>query len=184
MTTAKRLSDFPVLDTPTSETQLPVMHLGKNRKIPIAGIKKALTLAKDDVGLGNVDNTADQDKPISIATQQALDGKSNRNHQHSYDEIAGLSDVLDGKADRMHTHPEFQSLAQEIAAKADQSHTHQIQNIVGLSQALTDRPTSAEVSQTLSGYVSKDDLATVIDSVNQHVDTSNVGQATLTNYNW
>lgn len=32
-------------------------------------------LAKSDVGLGNVDNTADADKPISDATQAALDGK-------------------------------------------------------------------------------------------------------------
>lgn len=31
-----------------------------------------VTLAKDDVGLSNVDNTSDLDKPISIATQNAL----------------------------------------------------------------------------------------------------------------
>lgn len=33
------------------------------------------TLDKSDVGLGNVDNTSDEDKPISTATQSALDGK-------------------------------------------------------------------------------------------------------------
>jgi hypothetical protein len=32
-------------------------------------------LDKNSVGLGNVDNTADLDKPISTATQNALDGK-------------------------------------------------------------------------------------------------------------
>jgi hypothetical protein len=32
-------------------------------------------LVKGDVGLGNVDNTSDADKPISTATQTALDGK-------------------------------------------------------------------------------------------------------------
>jgi len=32
-------------------------------------------LDKNSVGLGNVDNTADLDKPISTATQSALDGK-------------------------------------------------------------------------------------------------------------
>lgn len=36
-----------------------------------------ITLAKGDVGLGNVDNTSDEDKPISAATQSALDGKAN-----------------------------------------------------------------------------------------------------------
>lgn len=33
------------------------------------------TLAKADVGLGSVDNTSDADKPVSTATQTALDGK-------------------------------------------------------------------------------------------------------------
>ena len=34
-----------------------------------------VSLGKNSVGLGNVDNTADLDKPISTATQNALDGK-------------------------------------------------------------------------------------------------------------
>ena len=42
-----------------------------------------------DVGLGNVDNTADADKPVSTAQQTALDGKSDTGHSHT------LSDVTD-----------------------------------------------------------------------------------------
>lgn len=34
-----------------------------------------VTLAKSDIGLGNVDNTSDLNKPISTATQTALNGK-------------------------------------------------------------------------------------------------------------
>lgn len=41
----------------------------------VAGRTGAVTLAKSDVGLGNVDNTSDADKPVSTATQNALDGK-------------------------------------------------------------------------------------------------------------
>lgn len=37
----------------------------------------AVLVAKSDIGLGNVDNTADIDKPISTATQTALDTKVN-----------------------------------------------------------------------------------------------------------
>jgi hypothetical protein len=37
----------------------------------------AVTLDKNDVGLGNVDNTSDVNKPISSATQTALDAKEN-----------------------------------------------------------------------------------------------------------
>ena len=39
--------------------------------------KTALGLTKADVGLGSVDNTADLSKPISTATQSALDSKLN-----------------------------------------------------------------------------------------------------------
>jgi hypothetical protein len=41
-----------------------------------AQLKTALGLAKADVGLGNVDNTADTAKPISTAQQTALDLKA------------------------------------------------------------------------------------------------------------
>ena len=41
----------------------------------VAGKTGDITLSKDDVGLSEVDNTSDLDKPISSATQDALDGK-------------------------------------------------------------------------------------------------------------
>ena len=37
-------------------------------------------VTKEQIGLGNVDNTSDLDKPISTATQTALDAKANINH--------------------------------------------------------------------------------------------------------
>ena len=37
-----------------------------------------IDLAKGDVGLGNVDNTSDANKPVSTATQTALDAKTNK----------------------------------------------------------------------------------------------------------
>ena len=40
------------------------------------GDKSWQTLDKNAVGLGNVDNTADASKPVSTATQAALDGKA------------------------------------------------------------------------------------------------------------
>jgi len=41
----------------------------------VAGKTGAVTLFRTDVGLGNVDDTSDATKPISIATQAALDAK-------------------------------------------------------------------------------------------------------------
>lgn len=46
--------------------------------VTVAQIKNDLALEKADVGLGNVDNTADVDKPISTDTQTALDGKKDK----------------------------------------------------------------------------------------------------------
>lgn len=41
-------------------------------------------VTKSQVGLGNVDNTSDANKPISTATQTALNGKANASHTHNY----------------------------------------------------------------------------------------------------
>ncbi len=43
------------------------------------------SVTASQVGLGNVNNTSDANKPISTATQTALNGKSDTGHTHSYD---------------------------------------------------------------------------------------------------
>ena len=54
-----------------------------NGKVPTSrtvngkALSANITLDKDDVGLGNVDNTSDANKPISTATQTALNAKQN-----------------------------------------------------------------------------------------------------------
>lgn len=53
------------------------------------GDKSWQTLNKSAVGLGNVDNTTDANKPISTATQTALDGKSPTSHTHQWSGISG-----------------------------------------------------------------------------------------------
>lgn len=42
------------------------------------------SVTKSQIGLGNVNNTSDAEKPISTAMQTALNGKSNTNHTHYY----------------------------------------------------------------------------------------------------
>lgn len=46
---------------------------------------------KNDVGLGNVDNTSDLNKPISTASQSALDGKANTVHTHNLNYLSEKS---------------------------------------------------------------------------------------------
>ncbi|ADX31960.1 tail fiber protein [Tsukamurella phage TPA2] len=90
----------------------------------VNGRSGAVTLSKTDVQLANVDNTSDASKPISTATQTALDGKAAVNHTHTKADI-GLGNVdntsdaakpistatqtaLDGKAALSHTHTKAQ----------------------------------------------------------------------------
>lgn len=50
-------------------------------------------VTKEQIGLANVDDTADLDKPISYATQAVLDGKADLDHTHTKDDIIGLEDT-------------------------------------------------------------------------------------------
>ena len=56
-----------VVDIATPET----------KKIKVSNLKTSLNIQKSDVGLGDVDNTSDADKPVSTATQTALGLKAN-----------------------------------------------------------------------------------------------------------
>lgn len=66
--------------TTTEKTKLSGIEEGaqKNTVTSVAGKTGAVTLAASDVGLGNVDNISDVNKPISTATQAALDKKQDK----------------------------------------------------------------------------------------------------------
>ena len=49
-----------------------------------------VTVSKSDVGLGAVDNTSDADKPVSTATQAALDAKLDSNKRGAANGVASL----------------------------------------------------------------------------------------------
>lgn len=56
------------------------------------------TPTKADLGLANVDNTSDANKPVSSATQTALNAKANTSHIHAIADTTGLQTALDSKA--------------------------------------------------------------------------------------
>ena len=59
-------------------------------------ITTPLGIVKSDVGLANVDNTSDLAKPISTATQTALDGKSATSHTHVFSEVTAKPTTISG----------------------------------------------------------------------------------------
>jgi len=69
----------------------------------VAGKTGVVTLVKADVGLANVDNTSDANKPISSATQTALNGKANTSHTHTQSQITDLDFPVDSVAGKTGT---------------------------------------------------------------------------------
>lgn len=79
--------------TDADKTKLSGIQAGAqvNAVISVCGKVGAVSLSKSDVGLSNVNNTSDADKPISTAVQTALNSKANNS---ALDLKANKSDVL------------------------------------------------------------------------------------------
>ena len=174
--------------------------------ISVAGRAGAVTLVKADVGLSNADNTSDAAKPVSTATQSALDGKANAVHAHAVSDVTGLQTALDAKASlaspaltgtptaptqtqgnnstRLATTAYVDTLG---AAKANTSHAHAIGDVTSLqtsldakaplaSPALTGTPTAP----TAAAYADSAQIATtaqVLDTVTTVPENAQTGTA-------
>jgi Cu/Ag efflux protein CusF len=75
-----------------------------------AALASFATMTKADVGLSNVDNTSDASKPISTATQTALDGKANTSHTHVAADVTDFQAAVSANA--------------AVAANTAARHTH------------------------------------------------------------
>lgn len=64
-----------------------------------AKLSEKPTYTANEIGLGNVDNTSDIDKPISTATQTALDGKADTGHTHTVSDITDMPAYLTQETD-------------------------------------------------------------------------------------
>lgn len=80
-TTTPKMDGTAAIGTEMAFARGDHVHPSDTSKVPttrkVAGhaLSTDVTLVKSDVGLGNVDNTADVDKPISTAQKTALDNK-------------------------------------------------------------------------------------------------------------
>lgn len=125
------------------------------------------------LGLGNVENTSDLEKPVSAATQAALDTKASKDdlsavtasvtetitprldalasskadvvHTHVVSDITGLSAALAGKAAATHTHAiaDVTNLQAALDGKAPTAHTHSIAEVNNLQATLDGKAAAA-----------------------------------------
>ena len=105
----------------------------------MAQVKTDLALAKADVGLGSVDNTADTAKPVSTAQQTALDLKANLASPTFTGTVAGISKSMVGlgSADNTTDASKPVSTAQAAADTAVQAAAVQRANHTGTQLAAT-----------------------------------------------
>lgn len=127
--------------------------VNSNAVASVNGYTGVVVLTKSDVGLGNVDNTSDLNKPISTATQSALDLKAN---------ISSLADVAtSGDYNDLLNLPTLgTAAAQNISYFALASHTHVISDVTGLQTALDARARKVSPPATATSTGQVNDFAT------------------------
>ena len=114
------------------------------------------SVTKTQVGLGNVDNTSDLDKPISTATQDALDLKYDASNPNGYETPAQLDARDTANRDRVNhtgdqlssTISDFEEAAQDASALMITSATHD-----GVSVSYNDATNVLEFTNTDKGSV-------------------------------
>ena len=95
-----------------------------NRSLADAGIAAAAHgHTKADIGLGNVDDTSDANKPVSLAQQAALDNKSNLGHGHAWNDISGKPATFTPSA-HAHAISDVTGLQSALDGKSASNHNH------------------------------------------------------------
>lgn len=138
----------------------------------------------EDVGLGNVDNTSDLDKPISTATQEALDLKADKTALQETDTRveANSNDITNIKADIV-------DIETNKADKADLENIDQSISIIGstltehqgeiekLGSTVTGLTITVNEKQDKGDYALKSEIPTKLPNPNALTINYNGGQA-------
>jgi hypothetical protein len=178
------LTGKPTIPTLTSQLTNDSGFLTTNAVSSVAGKTGVVTLAKGDVGLGNVDNISDLNKPISTATQTALNAKQNT--------ITNSDSITQGVTNLFLTSAERTKLSNTSGTNTGDNATNTTSNTYAdgkVADAITDGVTTIAPSQNAVFDALAGKLGTALTSANILVGNgSNVatavamsGDATLLN---
>lgn len=133
MTEFKKINELPLVTTIGDNDRLIVETATGTKAVTKSAFKEeAQTITKEDIGLGNVDNTSDMDKPISTLVQTELNKRATVSYVSA----------------------QINDLAETYLAKTDASSTYLTQN--------TASGTYLTQSNAALYYVSKDDFNTAL----------------------
>ncbi len=152
----------------------------------------SVTLVKGDVGLGNVDNTSDLDKPISTATQAALDGKASSAQGAKADSAVQAAGGSTGQVLTKNSNTDNDVAWQTVAAATAVSYAPQtltgaqqgqaIANIgAGVLSGFRNKIINGNfdfwqrgISQTVSGYGSDDRWKNIMNATGARTNTQGI----------
>lgn len=142
-------------------------------------------ITKNTLGLGNVDNTSDKDKPISDAVAAALQLKAALTHIHAQADITGLAEALAGKSATDHTHSivNITNLATQLNKKVDiDTYEEDLAALAwdeDVTAALAAKANTSDVTAALAG---KADAAATNTALAAKANTSDVTAALAEKY--
>ena len=134
--------------------QLYVVYNNKDYRATLATLISLVT--KASVGLGNVDNTSDEEKPVSAATRLALQGKANTADAATKAELTALAQQIQGFVSQDALNTAVANLTQLINAKptTEAMNTAITQALSPISQSLQQHQQTLDaITQSLAGGV-------------------------------
>lgn len=126
----------------------------------------------EQVGLGNVDNTADLDKPISTAVQTALDDKANSKHTHNKSDITDFPNSLPANGGNADTVNGF-GVAEYVTTLPEGEYYTEVARINTRGKKIESCDTS-NLKVGLADYATNADYAMNSNTVNNHTVDSDV----------
>ena len=126
----------------------------------------------EQVGLGNVNNTADLDKPISTAVQTALDDKANSKHTHNKSDITDFPNSLPANGGNADTVNGF-GVAEYVTTLPEGEYYTEAARINTRDKKIESCDTS-NLKVGLADYATNADYAINSNTVNNHTVDSDV----------
>ena len=104
--------------------------------------------------------------------RDALDGKADVEHNHAMRDIDDLDDALDGKADVEHRHTiaDIDTLQTALDRKAEKVHRHTIADIDDLTWSLDQKVNTYDLEQTVDDFAAAR-IAEIVDGAPESLDT-------------
>jgi len=178
--TARSISSFPALASTADGIKILVTYNGQTHLLSLSEIKALIT--KEKIGLGNVDNTSDLDKPLSTAAIAALADKADGSHTHLTSDIDGLDTAISDILARLDNYDgSIQEITAIQTALVDlqnqlNNHQHNISDVDGLDIVVNNYNQMSVDLTALTNAVS-----TLLTSVTAIQTTVNQIQGSLTN---